>query len=648
MFRLPTDQASVPFTLAGLLDWASLVPSLAPGALPPGTTRGPAPRAPGVEDTFIEFPYRLLISPVGEIGWVHPIEPITRDGRTELWHTKAVSTHTEPANPNPGPVPIRALYVRPGTDLKNSFPWSMTSEELRDLVTLTSDFSNKPRPPGNEIAVPMRWRVKVDQLKKAGKLDIPPPATLEGRQVVLTSLGASMDLRGSFAFPRDDQDPGELKEVGITVPNLLRYVHVAGLGRDQHVEVVKRGFVDTGHRAVLFRVTHREYEPEVLGKRVGLDGPYGVFGTIGYLRQYEQIIITQPTLHYEAFRGGYPHDGREMPLRSIEFTTLVSPELAASNSKNAFWLRDEQGDVAFDFVATDWRGRRISSSRPLMFIPYEAVGNVDKVEEEFNKGPARRRTAPLYGQTFALADPSQTNPDSTSGPVESLTLSVSRRKPGGRLPDDYLPSWVIHLALAQITLEPLQRLTGSGEVHRVELAAKYLDHGLDPAGNPTGAFVRLKDGAAKVEMGARDGGGLSAPAMALDTISAHAGLTSSKLAAGLTSKDLSDLFGDMKLFGTVPLTKLLGQIPSATAELFAKAGRSDEELDALANDPSERLEIPILRCRVLRDSNHRPIATITRFLWKPVLATSAINLKPAFDLGNATFLLDVLSTTPLD
>ena len=677
VFTIPDDLATVPLTIAGLLDWTQLAPSLAPGALPPGVTTGPAPAPPGEDDTCIEFPYRLMLSPVGEARWWHRQTPRTADGRTELWHTRLVPVRDGVADPfSTTPIPLRALHARPEPDLITS---SMTLADLRDLVTLTSDFSNAPRrPPGGGPMQLYLWVRRIRELARGGPV-VPPPVPLDGEQVMLTSLGASMRLRGGFAFPRDDQDPDDLISVGVTVPQLVRYVHIAGMGRDQYVEVVRRGFVDTGHRAVILRVTERQYEPVQIGTRNGPYGVHGVFGTTAYLRQYYRVLITQPVLDYSDLAAGFLHAGREMPLRSIEFTTLSSPNIDLPMDPGArtleltrwwrrpgrereimaqvqaeleaalnqpFWIQADHRDVVFDFLGTDWLGRRLSTSRPLMFIPYFAVGRSDLVVPEFAKGPGTRRRAELSGQVMALADPTGGAPEATSGPVQSLQFTLDLRRAGANLPG-YLPSWMFRVASADTALEPLQRLTGSAQTHQVTLTSDYLNHGLDPNQNPTGGFARLVGGAAKVAMGKRDGGGLSAPSMDLDTISARAGLMSAKLAGGLTSATLASLFGDMKLFGTVPLTKLLGPIPAATAELFGKADLSDAELDALVADPNARLEVPILRSRVLRDGAERPTAVQTRFLWKPVLKADA-DLKPAFDVGSATLILDVVTTTPLD
>jgi hypothetical protein len=247
---------------------------------------------------------------------------------------------------------------------------------------------------------------------------------------------------------------------------------------------------------------------------------------------------------------------------------------------------------------------------------------------------------------MAIADPRGATPDSTTSPVQVLSFALDARRAGADLPG-YLPAWMFRVTSVDTALEPLRRLTGSEDTHQVELTGPYLEHGLDPLQNPTGGYARIVGGAARIAMGARDGGGLSAPTMDLDTLSARAGLISSAAAGGLSTAGLATLFGGMKLFGTVALSDLLGPIPAATAEMFGKADRSDVELDALAADPLARIEVPVLRSRVLRNAQQQPTGVTTRFLWKPALLART-DMKPAFDVDGASFVLDVVTTTLAD
>src|SRR4029450_511056 len=87
-FRVPDQTQAIPLTLEGLLDWTQYELAVAPSALPPGAESDvePAPLTP--EQTAIELPYRLIISPDASAGWAHASQAVTHGGRTELWHTR--------------------------------------------------------------------------------------------------------------------------------------------------------------------------------------------------------------------------------------------------------------------------------------------------------------------------------------------------------------------------------------------------------------------------------------------------------------------------------------------------------------------------------------------------------------------------------
>ena len=52
--------------------------------------------------------FRSILSPVPDSRWHHKTTPVTRNGRTELWHTRLTSTK-EDIGPD-GPVGVRTLW----------------------------------------------------------------------------------------------------------------------------------------------------------------------------------------------------------------------------------------------------------------------------------------------------------------------------------------------------------------------------------------------------------------------------------------------------------------------------------------------------------------------------------------------------------
>lgn len=644
----PVNIDGIPFTVAGLLDWARLQPALAPNALPPGTpttSGGVRPADPAADVTALELAYRLVLSPVGEHGWAHRPHAFTSPaGVTELWHTRLVGTN---------PSSVRAIFGRP-TD---PFLTSLSSSDIADLVTLTGDFGNTSKSAG-ELGIPFfLWLLWTRRLSPLGRPIVPPPATLTAEHITLTALGAHHHVLGSFDFPRDDQKPADLQRVGITVPAVRAYEHITGLGRDQYVKVVKRGCLDTGHRATVVKITERRFEPVSLGTEPGPHGPVGVFGTRAVLRQYYRIVVTQPALDYRDLAVGYPKGRREMPLRTIEIRTLETPKIdlgipfTAEVTQdqidhvlgNPFWIKAGGQLVPFDVDSIDGEGRRVSLTKPMMFIPYLFIGNTDAVLTAFNGAPSTSRRAAVRAQKLALTEALPGKPDATSAPTDYLTFDLVKIAKSAGMPRDYIPGWLPRAVTAGLHLESVERLTGSARSLEVQLSPTYLDHGFDQGANPASLFAAYPQ--VGLGMGAASGGGVAAPSVTLDALSATQGAMASAMAAGVGTPALKSLLAGMTLFGTVELADLLA--PMGPALPGGPAAGTDADLDAALADPAGLIRTPVIRTRPVPGPDGRPVATTTRLVWKPQLLDTP-PVTPLFELGTAQLLLDVRTVTRLD
>ena len=649
-FDVPADGPAVAFTVAGLLDWASLQPVLAPNALPPGTPTtagGARPAEPAADVTALELAYRLVLSPVGEHGWQHRTDPFAHDGVAELWHTRLVGTDS---------LTMRAIHGR-GSD---PFLTSLSASDIAELVTLTGDFGNAVKSARELRMNPFLWFLWTRRLSPWGRPIVPPPATLTARHVTLTPLGAHHHVLGAFDFPRDDQSPDDLTRLGVVPPSVQAYEHITGLGRDQYVKVVKRGFLDTGHRASIVKVTERRFEPVSLGTEPGPYGRVGVYGTRTVMRQYYRIIVTQPVLDYRLLSAGYPKHGREMPLHTIELRTLETPKIDLHISfteevtqeqvdealRTPFWITASERLVPFDFDSLDDEGHRVSLTKPMLFIPYAFVGNTDQVITTFRSAPEANHTATARAQKIALAQALPGKPGATTAPTEYLTFDLVKLASSAGMPRDYLPGWLPRSVTAGVHLQAVEQLTGSDRVVKVTLSTSYLDHGFDPQANPAHLFASYTEVA--LAMGAAAGGGIAAPAVKLDALSATHGAMPSTMAAGVSSVTLKSLLAGMTLFGTVALADLLAPMDAPVPA--GPGDDSDEALDAALADPRGIIRAPVIRTRPLLGPDGAVSANVTRLVWKPRLeSTSPDNQagSPSFELGTAQFVLDVRTVTQL-
>src|ERR1019366_9515002 len=86
VFSLPKNMTQVPFNMAALLDWSQYDLVLSPTAV--GQPLPPPIVAPTDQETALEIPYRIILSPTAAVGWIHSESAVTFAGRTELWHTR--------------------------------------------------------------------------------------------------------------------------------------------------------------------------------------------------------------------------------------------------------------------------------------------------------------------------------------------------------------------------------------------------------------------------------------------------------------------------------------------------------------------------------------------------------------------------------
>jgi hypothetical protein len=211
VFRIPAgSQQSIPYDIEGLLDWSALelnVSALADVPAEPTAAQrnnAPAIAKPGSRDTAIELPYRLILSPNHAVAWAHAQGLKTRQGVTELWHTRLAlksddGTLSELSRANPAP--LRAiwspdfnankflgtdppLFGRPDSDWGAVPPGvltPMTPSDRHEIVVLTSAFSGYVK--------------DIDDFRSY------EPQPVRAEQLMLSPLGGWLKSRGEWDPP---------------------------------------------------------------------------------------------------------------------------------------------------------------------------------------------------------------------------------------------------------------------------------------------------------------------------------------------------------------------------------------------------------------------------------------------------------------
>ena len=192
VFKIPPDRDHVDLTFDDLLNWRKLITML------PTAGRGDLIGTSSAGHSIIEMPYGLSLRPDEAARWVHATQPVTRDGRTELWHTRLTSGDPDK--------PLIVTIQHPGytaPDMDRALA-SLTAKDRRQLIGRTA----------------------------------------EARTLILSPVGGWLDVRGKWE--KDSR--------------ISRWHHTAAAGQDQRVVIQREeGYLyPFGQRATLISITERK------------------------------------------------------------------------------------------------------------------------------------------------------------------------------------------------------------------------------------------------------------------------------------------------------------------------------------------------------------------------------------------------------
>ncbi|QTD95815.1 hypothetical protein [Streptomyces cyanogenus] len=517
VFDVPAAMPSIPCTLEALLDWGKLTPSLAPTALPdpPGLTGSPPQIPSWVNDdqTQIELPWSVSLSPDATGRWSHATAAVTHDGVTELWHTR-MGTRGDSGS---GTVDERTLPA-----VRAVYSGSLPLPSADRIPNLTMDQS-------------LQWALvhRTTYFGWDGHPSLPPP--LRATHFILTPLGACTDLRGHWA-------PDDL--IGVT-----DWHHVVSLGHDQevHADVAGRLF-PFGHRAAVHLLVKREPQP-----------PRSTTGTEMLLRR-GSLRVLEPERDFDrlltASGAGTAGANGRLPLRRVTVTDTVVTIDPAGSESSAFVPQVGGQAFLFHCIAQDWNGRPVDLAMPMVFIPDGVPWNqVLRFREPAAPVPLRgQRIALAAKQGSGAANPSRDG--STDLAVDQLLFTASDAGATGDLP--FLP----YVTKAWVHLPAVDHLLGETNAVAVTLT--------DPAATPGQVFARLADGALPLGIPPALAGGLVAPTLAVGELSRTHGLVPPVLGdLGAARFDPRKLFDGHSavLLGVINLVDIIasraddGQVP---------------------------------------------------------------------------------------
>jgi hypothetical protein len=538
-FRVPDDQGTLPFTLQGVLDWASHTPSLTANAVALAGLGGPGPAEPTPTQTAIELPRRLFLSPDASAGWAHAVDAVVRDfGElkvAEVWHTRLGVRQDGGVDETRLPT-IRAVWARnmflPASDTLGS---SLDDDERSAIVMLSSDFTQTITRLGPGL--PQGEEVPYD----------PPP--LVATHLVLSALGGWTDLRGEWDFPDPDTTgPDGIREIWPSTA-IIGWRHVIAQGRDQYVRKVRRGFLyPLGHKAVFEEVIERKLAP-------GTETEF-------LWRTVFKIAVREPVRDYGQFSSSHPNNAK-LPLRRVTIQTTVTPNLEGTPD-GSFIPTVQGGPFLFHVVGEDWESNRIDMHMPLVFVTDDDARQLPALLDTFNHPVVDYRdslsSVDLHGQPVALA-PGAPAPKATSLPVQGFTFTHQDVR---GLATPFLP----YVEKALVRVPSIDRLVGA---HAPVLPTE-IDL-VDPERTAGQVFAKLTSASNPLDMNlpAKLAGGLVRPSLSIQGLSRSLGVAPTgleELAAGQLDQAkrlFLDALGDATLLGGIRLRDVIGTLDDLAA-----------------------------------------------------------------------------------
>ncbi|MDR2214295.1 MAG: hypothetical protein LBE59_00450, partial [Nevskiaceae bacterium] len=469
-----------------------------------------APRAPKDDETAIEIPFRLSMSPSKLGGWAHANTPVAAPddpSRVELWHSRlgvrsvaqdgsVTIDERENAQRILRAVWAREMELNPDPhklqDINESpFLMSLSARNRLTLVGLTTSAPEKGGAP------------------------------FSTHKLMLSALGGWLD--GEAVWPRGTGESLGLPE------DLTRWKHIAPMGRDQFVRVDKPGYIyPFGHEAILVKITERKIKDA--------DNPQA------RLYQRKFIIVSEPVKRYSQ---------RDMPLSEVRIAPLVTPDLdfpttdpTGVDNEDLFWPRVGGQRFAWKLHALDRDGKPVNLDTPLLFVSTVLADKAVAVDA-YKAGNANQ----IAGRNQQIAFASSLNPGDTSNETVKLKMDGSF---SGDVP-------VPKMIGADVIIPAMRHLTPSSPVTAVKYPQFYVNGGFGGANNAGDIFLELESASGIKFDSSQSSGGFIKPNINVAALSRVAGLAGDVANVQKAQFNPQDFLGDAlpKLFGMVDLLDLL-------------------------------------------------------------------------------------------
>lgn len=492
-------------------------------------------RPPGLSETAIEAPYRLVISPSDQSGWTHAADPVPDASGTavELWHTRL--GHRENGTITDASQTIRAVWAR---DRERFDDWATTEfGHDNDPMRMSLDSKDRHMLVRQTSETWARRRIKITD-----------PTPVQADRLYLSSLGAWLDLHGFWQT---------LPWSNVGLASILSWDHEAPMGRDQYVRVAYPGYLfPFGHKATLVKVTERKIKAKSDPKAA--------------LYQRKFIVVGEPVKTYSAL---------DNPFKRVEIAPTITPTLSPDPgaAQDTFFV-PFVGGAPFVFVlhCIDADDREVKLPTPLVWVaehfkpPFPAGS--DPVQAFADLGAING-----LGQNISFA-PSEPGGVDSAVPTVALTFTGTPQ----------LGTSVPRLVTARSTIPAVERMKPTGP-QEFRYAKAWLDHGFG-AGNEGQVWAELT---APTKLGFGAGGassggsgGFIAPSLPVAALSRKQGPVGDPTSVAAGDFDPVAFLGAAlpKLFGFVSLLDILDAVGIDLHDAPALVTESLAKVEALMSD----------------------------------------------------------------
>ncbi len=390
------------------------------------------------------------------------------------------------------------------------------------------------------------------------------PAAVPVKKLMLTGLGAYLDWHAFFDVP----SPAD------TYLNIIEWEHLATLGRDHYVKIVKEGYLfPLRHKAALVKITERKFDASTKA-------------AVNMQRMY--IVILEKEVLYQ--RTDPKNQFIKFPFQAVKIENDYTPNIdqpnniaGLGNDSYNFYIKVAGKPFLFDITATDKEGNEQHIKMPLAFlenITARTIARVNIVINNYNNNnkDSELNAVPFNGQPIAFAE-SLLDGD-TSFETQQFRFGGIKYEAAGEASVKFHPV----MQSAEVYIEAVDKLTGKHEPAHISL---------EDDKNQGMVFASVIDAIVDFSGGSDKSGGFVMPNMNISGLSKLQGPVGGQLDNLMKLEFIpTDFFGDLddlhlpKLFGAIKLVDLLAgtNITGAVQALISAIKQFREEVERLKNE----------------------------------------------------------------